>query len=165
MNLISSNLLTSNTTTVSFTIPTGYFGFELRICGKTTTGSYYTSPVATTFNGSTPTGIQWRAMRNYPTGTFSGYAGTSAEAIMNVPGELSTTGAAYFRMYGINSTGNKSFEGFNYPEARVDGGDSFNLGWGGVFSSSAAITSFAIAPSSGYGQFASGTRFDLYGIK
>jgi len=165
MNLITSNLLTTNTTTVSFTIPTGYFGFELRICGKTTTGGYYTSPVRATFNGSTPTGIQWRVMRNYPTGTFGGYSGTDDNSLLNMPGELSTTGAAYFRMYGINSTGNKTFEGFNYPEARVAGGDSFTLGWGGVFSSSAAITSFALTPGSGYGQFASGTRFDLYGIK
>jgi len=164
MKLITSNLLSTATTTVSFSIPTQYFGVELRICGRTTTGGYYTSPVDLSVNGSLITGVQYRVMRNYPSGTFSGYNGTSA-SVINMGGPLASTAAAYFRLYGIQSTTNKSFEGFNYPEGNVAGGDSFTLGIGGVFTSSAAITSISLTPGSGYGNFESGTRFDLYGIE
>jgi hypothetical protein len=165
MILISSNLLSIATTTVTFTIPTDFFGVELRICGRTTAGGYYTSPLTLTINGGTPTGVQGRAMRHYPSGTFGGYTIGDNVGMVNIGGTLCTTSASYFRLYGVQSSLNKAFETFNYPEANIAGGDSFTLGIGGVFSSSTSITTFALTPSSGYGNFESGTRFDLYGIK
>lgn len=161
--LITSNQLTSNTNTVSFTIPSGvYFGLELRIFGRTTTGGYYTSPVAFTVNGSSPTNKYYRMMRNYPTATFSGYAGSGA--IIDIGGNITSTAGSYVRFYNVSSSSPKCFEKFNYPEHRVAGGDSFTIGGGGAFSSSAPITSLSFTPDSGYGDFESGTRFDLYGI-
>ena len=163
--LITSNQLTSDTTTVNFTVPTGFFGLEMRIFGRTTGTAYYVADVLMTVNGTSPNPF-YRAMRLYPAGSMSGYSGnTGGGLIFSVGAPSATTTSSYFRIWGANTSENKTLEAFCHPEARVAGGDSFLLGTGEAFTSSAPITSLSLTPGSSYGNFAAGVRFDLYGIR
>lgn len=163
--LITSNQLTGDAASVTFSISSGkYYAIELRVFGETTSGGYYVGDSVVKVNGSAPTNY-YRAMRLYPAGAMGGYAGASSGGIpLGVGGDIASTGAAYMRIYGVSSNDNKAFDCGSYPEHRINGGDSFLLMVGGTFVSTGPITSLNIAPGAGYGNWLSGTRFDLYGI-
>jgi hypothetical protein len=163
--LIASNLLSSNTATITFSsIPSTYTDLVLKFSGRSNAGSDYTVPVIT-FN-NLGTSIYSYTLVSSNNNSIFGYTQSSVAnggGDSYVPGATST--ASTFGSYEIyipsyNSSTNKPYTSFAVAEN--NSATSYDIqGRANQFGSTAAINRIDIALTS----FVSGSSFYLYGIK
>lgn len=170
MELISTTILGSNQSSVTFSSITGtYKHLQIRMVTRNSNaGATYDNSSTMTFNGDTTTSnYYWHALEGNGSGVNTPYSNSYVGMIRNTSTGLNVTNA--FAPYIIdildyaNSNKNKTIKSLNGQNNSTY--SSFGVGLNsGVWFSNSAITSITIGASSG-NNWVTGSRFSLYGIK
>lgn len=163
--LISSNVLSSTTATVTFSsIPATYTDLVLRISSRISVGAI-DWPLNLRFNGDTAT--NYSNVNIYWSGPSSGIFSnqTSANKIFGSTGNTATAntfGSIEIYIPSYTASQNKPLGSFGVPETNAASFDDGIQAYAGLWRNTNAITSIAISQD-GSG-FVSGSSFYLYGI-
>ena len=165
--LISSNVLASSAATVTFSsIPATYTDLVLRISARSDRTVSVTQPIRLSVNGTGGTSYSWTELTGNGTAALSARVASTSyieQAYATAGGATTNTfGSAEIYIPSYLASQNKPISGFSNSENNA--ADASISTVAGLFSSTAAITSIALAQSSTF-QWITGSSFYLYGIK
>jgi len=163
--LISSNTLTSDTASVSFTsIPSTYTDLVLKWSNRITQATD-TGRMKITFNG-TSSGYSETFLLGYASSVSSGRTSSAAYFYPDAPGSVVASnifgsGEMYIPNYASSTY--KPLSVIDCICGTVPANDQLDRAFADLWQNTAAISTITAVPNSG--NFASGSSFYLYGIK
>jgi hypothetical protein len=161
--LISSNVLTSNATSISFTgIGTSWTDILLKISGRTDRSGTVADSLQINFNSDTSTNYSDTFIYNTYTGAnASNTFGSSLGTLDASTATANTFGSIEIYIPNYQLTTNRPFSAFGVQE---DNAASNNIAFNAnLYIGTSAITSITLTPTNGP-NFVSGSSFYLYGI-
>ena len=165
--LISSNVLSSSTASVTFSsIPATFTDLVLRYSGRSDVAGQAIKSVNLTFNSIGGTDYSSTRIQGDGTSAASGRSSSFSSIVLNFATEGSTATAntfsnneIYIPSYAVSQ--NKPIGIFNAQEDNTT--NAYLVAQAGLLSNTAAITSITLSVSPD--NFVSGSSFYLYGIK